>query len=259
MDFFWLILISFLASWLTFFCGFGLGTLLTPVFYFLFADLTLAITGTAIVHFLNNLFKYALMKKSVDWKIALPFGLAAIPAAFVGAYLLMHFDDLLLSSYSLAGYTFEIMLMNLIFGFLLIVFAIIELFPNFTISMDRKYLWIGGFISGFFGGLSGHQGALRTAFLTKYKLDKEVFIATGIVIALAVDISRSVNYFQKESMDVLSSQWLVLTLALIAAFAGAVTGKYFLKKMDIKILTRLVAMAMMIFGVALAGGFINRW
>ncbi|MBK6527290.1 MAG: hypothetical protein IPG07_18085 [Crocinitomicaceae bacterium] len=74
MELVYLILISFAASWLTFFSGFGLGTILTPVFYFLFNDLALAIAGTAIVHFLNNLFKFLLMQKSVDWKIAIPFG-----------------------------------------------------------------------------------------------------------------------------------------------------------------------------------------
>ena len=76
-----LILVSFGASWLTFFSGFGLGTLLTPVFYFLLGDLTLAITATAIVHLTNNLFKFGLMQRNVNWKVVVPFGIAAIPAA----------------------------------------------------------------------------------------------------------------------------------------------------------------------------------
>ncbi|MBL7898351.1 MAG: sulfite exporter TauE/SafE family protein, partial [Crocinitomicaceae bacterium] len=149
MEIVYLILISFAASWLTFFCGFGLGTVLTPVFYFLFEDLALAIAGTAIVHFLNNVFKFLLMQKKVDWKIALPFGIASIPAAFLGAFLLTHFDDLILTSYSMNDSVFEIKLMNLIFGGLLIVFAVLELIPSFTISLNRKFLWLGGFISGF--------------------------------------------------------------------------------------------------------------
>ncbi len=258
MEVIYLILISFAASWLTFFSGFGLGTILTPVFYFLFNDLALAIAGTAIVHFLNNLFKFLLMQKSVDWKIAIPFGLASIPAAFLGAYLLTHFEDVALLNYSFGEKAYTVFLMNLVFGVLLIIFAVIELLPNFTLNISRKYLWVGGLISGFFGGLSGHQGALRTAFLTKYKLDKEVFIATGIVIALAVDISRTSQYFSSFDLEVLKANWLILLASLLAAFVGAITGKYFLKKIDFKILTYVIAVSMMIFGLALAAGFLQK-
>jgi len=257
MEIIYLILISFAASWLTFFCGFGLGTILTPVFYFLFADLSLAIAGTAIVHFLNNVFKFLLMQKKVDWKIALPFGLASIPAAFFGAFLLIHYEDFSITEYTISDSIFELKLMNLIFGGLLIVFAVIELVPSFIISLNRKFLWVGGLISGFFGGLSGHQGALRTAFLTKYKLDKEVFIATGIVIALAVDIARSTEYFISMDYGVIKSNLHLIFASLLAAFAGAVTGKYFLKKIDLKILTVIIAIAMISFGFALAAGFLS--
>ncbi|MBI3133130.1 MAG: sulfite exporter TauE/SafE family protein [Bacteroidetes bacterium] len=258
MEIVYLVLISFAASWLTFFSGFGLGTILTPVFYFLFNDLALAIAGTAIVHFLNNLFKFLLMQKSIDWKIAIPFGLASIPAAYLGAWLLIHFEDVKLVEYVLGTTTYTVQLMNLIFGLLLIVFAIVEMIPDFTLNIERRFLWVGGLISGFFGGLSGHQGALRTAFLTKYKLDKEVFIATGIVIALAVDISRSVNYFSGFDLVVLRENWTTLLASLLAAFVGAITGKYLLKKIDLKFLTMLIAISMMIFGIALAGGFLTR-
>ena len=198
------------------------------------------------------------MKKSVDWKIALPFGLASIPAAFLGAYLLVHFDDMFIYQYAFGEKICEIKLMNLIFGGLLIVFAVIELLPNFTLNLNRKFLWVGGLISGFFGGLSGHQGALRTAFLTKYKLDKEVFIATGIVIALAVDVARSAEYFSSFDLQVLKQNWLILLASLLAAFVGAITGKYFLKKMDFKILTYVIAVSMMIFGIALAAGLLSK-
>ena len=38
-------------------------------------------------------------------------------------------------------------------------------------------------MSGFLGGLSGHQVALRSAFLIKCGLTKESFLGSGIVIA----------------------------------------------------------------------------
>lgn len=48
--------VAFVASGLTFFSGFGLGTLLLPAFA-LFFTVEKAIALTAVVHFLNGLFK----------------------------------------------------------------------------------------------------------------------------------------------------------------------------------------------------------
>ncbi|UKN01681.1 sulfite exporter TauE/SafE family protein [Paracrocinitomix mangrovi] len=258
MDIVVLIIVAFGASWLTFFCGFGLGTLLTPVFYFIFNDMVLAIAGTAVVHFLNNIFKFLLMNKSINWKIALPFGLAAIPAAFLGAKLIDVFQNEILLTYQLANKTFEIQLFNLVFGIILIGFALIEIIPKWSLAFSKQSLIIGGLISGFFGGLSGHQGALRTAFLIRYQLEKEVFIATGIVVALAVDISRTTTYFYDYGFEAVQQGWQMILFALGAALAGAITGKLFLKKIKMQFLTNAVSIAMIVFGIALALGFLNK-
>ena len=67
------------ASALTLFSGFGLGTLLMPVFA-LFFPLSSAVAMTAVVHLLNNLFKFALLGRHADWKIVVRFGVPAIAA-----------------------------------------------------------------------------------------------------------------------------------------------------------------------------------
>lgn len=56
MDIVLIALVAFLGSGLTFFSGFGLGTVLLPAFA-LFFPVQIAVGLTAIVHFLNNLFK----------------------------------------------------------------------------------------------------------------------------------------------------------------------------------------------------------
>lgn len=252
-----LIFISFGSSWLTFFCGFGLGTMLTPVFYMLFKDLEVAIAATTVVHFLNNTFKFLLMKKSVNWKIAIPFGLAAIPTAFLGAKLLVNYTDFVILDYSVFGLHQRILALNLTFGLILIGFALIELIPAWSISFSKQSLWLGGAISGFFGGLSGHQGALRTAFLVKYQLKKEVFIATGIVVALTIDIVRSTVYFSNLDIGI-SNKWIYILISLSAALIGAISGKYFLKKVKLNTLNIIVSIAMLLFGLTLALGFINK-
>lgn len=253
-----LILVSFGASWLTFFCGFGLGTLLTPVFYLLFKDLPLAIAATAVVHFLNNVFKFFLMKKSVDWKIVAPFGIAAIPAAFLGALLLGYLEDYTLFTYTIGARKLSVNAINLFFGIILICFALIELIPSWSLAFSKKRLWVGGAISGFFGGLSGHQGALRTAFLIKYNLSKEVFIGTGIVVALLIDVVRSSVYFYNFDFDVFNDKWLLIGVSLLAALVGAITGKIVLKKIKLVTLNYFVSIAMLVFGITLIVGLLNK-
>ncbi len=257
MDIFLLIAVAFGASWLTFFSGFGLGTLLTPVFIMLFKDPVLAIAGTAIVHFSNNVFKFLLMQRNVNWKIVIPFGLAAIPAAFLGAFLISSIQDITLTSYAIGESVYHITLLNLIFSIVLLIFALIELIPSWSLTFSKQKLWLGGAISGFFGGLSGHQGALRSAFLLKYQLEKEVFIATGIVVALVVDLVRTPIYFSKVDISDISGGWMYIIIALSAALIGAILGKLLLKKIKMRFLTVFVSVAMILFGIALTLGFLN--
>src|SRR5688572_3039055 len=99
-------IVSFIASMLTFFSGFGLGTILLPVFSLMML-IPAAVTSTAIVHFSNNLFKLALLVRRINWKAVLYFGGMAIPSAAVGAYCLKLFVDLpMLGSYKLFGHEF---------------------------------------------------------------------------------------------------------------------------------------------------------
>jgi hypothetical protein len=60
---------AFVASGLTLFSGFGLGTVLLPVFS-LFLPVPLAVAATAVVHFANNLFKLGLVGTAADWRVA---------------------------------------------------------------------------------------------------------------------------------------------------------------------------------------------
>ena len=253
-----LVFVSFGASWLTFFSGFGLGTLLTPVFYLLLGDLTLAIAATAVVHLSNNLFKFALMQKSVNWQIVIPFGLAAIPAALLGAYLISHFTDITLFQYTIFDSAKSVKLINLVFGLVLIGFALIELVKKWSIAFSKQSLWLGGLISGFFGGLSGHQGALRTAFLVKYKLEKQAFIATGIVIALVIDFTRIPMYFKETPIESLQAEWPIIVTSIASAVIGAILGKLFLKKIQFDVLTVFISIGMIIFGLALGLGFLEK-
>ena len=92
MDFLVIPIVAAVASVLTFFSGFGLGTILTPVFA-VFFPIDLAVALTAIVHLLNNLFKLSLVGKYADKHTIRKFGFPAILAAFVGAWMLTRLSD----------------------------------------------------------------------------------------------------------------------------------------------------------------------
>lgn len=250
-------LAGFLISILTFFSGFGLGTLLLPVFA-LFFPLEISIALTAIVHFLNNLFKLILLRKHTDFKIGLKFGIPAILAALLGAQLLIylgHFESFF--SYSLSNNEFQINLLNIIIGVLLIFFALVELIPSWSkIHFANNKLILGGILSGFFGGLSGHQGALRSAFLVNLGLSKESFIATGVLIACFIDIARLGVYFSNFPSSEISANINILLAAIFSAFAGALVGNTMLKKVTLEHLKLIVGGLLLILGIAIIMGII---
>ena len=78
-------LVAFFAALLTFFSGFGLGTILTPVMLIFFPP-EIAISLTGIVHFSNNIFKLSIIGKSFNREVLLKFGIPAILAAFLGSF-----------------------------------------------------------------------------------------------------------------------------------------------------------------------------
>lgn len=248
---------AFLGSALTFFSGFGLGTVLVPVFA-LFFPIEISIALTAIVHFLNNLFKLYLVGKRADVGIVLRFGIPSVIAAFLGAYLLTVVSDFRpLVEYSVDDRVFQVMPVKIVISVLLIVFALFDILPTLkSLSFDRKYLPIGGFLSGFFGGLSGNQGALRSAFLIKANLTKEVFIATGVVIAVLIDISRLTVYSKQIISNAGTFDYNLIIAATLSAFIGAYIGNRLLTKITINTVQSVVAGMLFLFAILLGLGII---
>jgi len=249
--------VAFLAAILTFFSGFGLGTILTPVFMIFFpVDVAIALTG--VVHFFNNIFKLFLVGKNADKQVLIRFGIPAVLAAFAGAWLLLQISDLKpLFDYKLGGKTIEVYPVKFIIAILLIIFALMELIPFFNkIQFGKDKLPIGGALSGFFGGLSGNQGALRTAFLIKAGLSKEALIGTAVVVSTFVDFTRLSIYATRFTASGLQENITVVICATIAAIAGAFMGNKLLKKVTLKFIQKFVAFMLIILSIALGSGLI---
>lgn len=257
MDIIIICIVALLASGLTLFSGFGLGTLLLPAFA-LFFPVQAAVAMTAVVHLLNNIFKLALIGNKANMKAVLSFGLPALLTSFAGATLLLKLADMPpLLTYTLMGNEYNIYPIKLVIGILMAMFAGLELLtPLKKMAIDPKYLPLGGLLSGFFGGLSGHQGAFRSAFLIKSGLSKEAFVGTGVVIAVMVDISRITAYsgllWSQEVRDNLP----LIAIASLAAFVGAFTGRRILKKITLHSVQLIVAGLLFFIATGLILGII---
>ncbi len=250
-------IVAFLTSILTFFSGFGLGTILMPVFA-LFFPVEVAIALTGVVHFANNLFKMALVGKHTNIQVLLRFGIPAIFASFAGAWLLMQISGFQpLFSYHLGDKQFEVTPIKLVIAVLLLFFSLFEVIPRFQkIQYGKNKLMLGGILSGFFGGLAGIQGALRSAFLIKAGLSKEVYIATGVVIASLVDITRLSVYAERFTTAGLHENVGLIVSAVVSAVLGAIIGKRLLKKITLQFVQVFVAILLILTALALGAGLI---
>jgi uncharacterized protein len=254
---------AFVISGLTLFSGFGLGTLLMPVFA-LFFPLEVALAATAVIHMANNVFKVGLLSRYGDWGVVRRFGLPAAGTAVIGALCLTYMTELpSLGSYLLGGSRMFITPAKAVVGSLIVFFAVRELWPDQgTKKKGSKIslLW-GGMLSGFFGGLSGHQGALRSSVLLGYGLQKEVFIATGVLCAVLVDLARLLVYgaflFSTHLDRIIGSGGLFLVgSTTLAAFAGAFFGTRLLKQIPIALFRWILGIMLLFMGLALVFGLV---
>jgi len=253
--------VALAVSGLTLFSGFGLGTLLMPAFA-LFFPVPVAVAVTAVVHLANNLFKTALVGRRANWPVVAKFALPGAFAAVFGALLLSVFASLpTVASYTLGGKAHEITLVELVIGTLILVFSFLDLLPRFeNLAFERRYLPMGGVLSGFFGGLSGLQGALRSAFLIKAGLDKEVFIGTNTVSAVIVDVARlfvyGLSFYTTKFQGLPSGMTGIVLAATLAAFAGAFIGARLMKKVTLRMVQIIVGVMLIFVGAGMASGML---
>lgn len=257
MDILIVSLVALMASALTLFSGFGLGTLLMPVVA-IFFPIEIAIGITAMVHLANNVFKVALLGRQADHAALIRFGIPAVLSAFLGAFVLgwlSAMDPII--EYMAFEKQLQVSPIKLTIGLLILIFVTLELSPKFSaIMIDKKYLPYGGAISGFFGGLSGHQGAFRSMFLLKTGLTKEKFVATGVVLAVMVDMSRLLIYGWGMSVQHQDIEWQLVLAASLSAFIGAYFGVRLLKKITIRAVQITVSALLVIISIGLILGLL---
>ena len=225
---------SFLAAALTVPAGFGLSTILTPLVLLLMGPHE-AVAVVAMVHGAHNAGKFAALRESVDFEAFRRYGVWLVLGAILGA--------------ALQNEVPQKPLLALIGAFLvsLPLLSMSEEWTGYRIPEANDSL--GGFGSGFMGGLTGHQGALRAMFLTRRLPDKMAYAATASVLALCVDLSRVPVYLLFRYDEI--SQHAALTLVLvISALIGVRVGKAWLERLKSEWIHRGV-----MGGIVLSGTF----
>ena len=205
--------------------GFGSSTIFLPLALFFF-DFKTALVLVAIFHMSGSIGRIAFFRHGLDKRLLLIFGIPSILLTIVGALLVNYISQPVL---------------KLVLGLFLIIYILISWNDSFSVKPTSRSGIIGGSLSGFFAGLSGTGGALRGAFLTSFRLEKSVYIATAAAISLAVDITRIPIYLKSGFLP--QDLLYLIPILFITAIAGAWIGKKIVYKMPQKIFRKVVLAA----------------
>ena len=224
---------TLLAAALTVPAGFGLATMITPVML-LWLDPHLAIAAVAVVHAAHNGWKLLLLKSDVDFSAVKRYGWAMVLGALIGASL---------------GTSIDPQPLLIVVGFALILLPILsisERWTNYRLP-EAEDRW-GGFGSGFMGGLTGHQGALRAMFLQRRLPDKSAYAATAALLALVVDLSRLPVYLYSDGEALIEFLPLVAG-SVLSAIIGVHLGKRWLKKWKKSFISTMITIGIVLSGI----------
>lgn len=213
--------------------GFGIGSLLTPVFA-LQIDTRLAIAAVSIPHFIGTAQRFWSMRRKVDRRLLFEFGIASAAGGLAGALLHSHVNN--------SG-------LNVIFGCLLLFTAVAELTGWMRhVNWGRGFGSIAGAISGFLGGLVGNQGSIRTAGLLAYDVSPTAFVATATSVALIVDGARMPVYLINQGRDMFEL-WPMLAVATGGVMVGTAIGTRILPTLRQATFRRSVAILLAALGI----------
>lgn len=209
MDILYIALLTLVAAAVGTMTGFGTSTIMIPVLA-VFLPPVEAIFLVAIIHWFGNVWKVTLFRSGFNWRLLLLFGVVGLATSYLGAFLSVGADETLLLRLLgafLAAYAFFLMIQT-----------------RFKIPALNIAAVSGGALSGFFAGMFGIGGAIRSAFLSAYDLPKEVYIATAGAIGLLVDSTRIITYFTGGA-TLPKELWYGLLLFIPVSFVGAQVAK----------------------------------
>ena len=213
--------------------GFGIGTMLTPVFA-LQVDMKLAVAAVSIPHLVATSLRLWMMRAHVDGRLVRTFGVMSAAGGLTGALL----------QRQLRGRG-----LVMVFGGLLLFAGVTGLTGVMErVRLGRTAAWIAGLLSGIFGGLVGNQGGIRSAALLGFDVRPAAFVASATAAALMVDLARMPVYLVLEA-DRLGSLAGSIALASAGAVAGTIGGGRVLGRIPPPVFKKLVSALVLALGV----------
>lgn len=224
-----------LAGALASIVGFGIGSLLTPVFA-LEAGTRAAVAIVSIPHLIGTALRFVMMRGHLDRRVFLSFGLTSAAGGLTGALLHARLGNPALS---------------IVFGSLLLFVAASEMSGLAKrLRFGGPVAWAAGALSGFLGGLVGNQGGIRSAALLGFPLQRQAFVATATATGLVVDAARMPVYFISER-DAIVAAWPEIAIASAAVVAGTLVGRRVLTRIPEAQFHRIVAVVLAVLGAAM--------
>jgi uncharacterized membrane protein YfcA len=230
-----LIFASVLAGGMACISGFGIGSLLTPIIA-VKAGTGIAVAAVSVAHFLGTFLRFWIWKKHINRKVLLSFGIMSAAGGLAGAWLHNVFQNDILTA---------------VFGSLLIFAG----FSGVT-GMSEKWklsgaaAWIAGSLSGFFGGLVGNQGGIRSAAMLGFDMKGKEFVATATGIALVIDMTRMPIYFFSQGKQILEL-WPLILISSIGVLIGTEIGIWTLGKIPEALFKKIVSGIIFCIGIGI--------
>ena len=164
-----IVIVGFLAGITASVAGFGIGSFLIPLVS-IQTGAKFAIALMSLPHFIGNSVRFWLLKSKINRRILIRFGLLSAAGGLIGALIHVFFVSNVL---------------QIIFSSMLILAGILGVLQvSERLRLGKLSGSIVGFASGFFGGLVGEQGGIRSVALLGFDIEKEAFIATATATAL---------------------------------------------------------------------------
>ncbi len=225
-------LVGLMAAGIASVTGFGIGSLLTPVLA-IETGTKLAVAAISIPHAVATAQRFWLLRRHVDRRVLLGFGVASAAGGLAGA---------------LAHVWVSSRALSVVFGVVVALTGVAELTGWMRrVRWSRRSAWIAGGVSGALGGMVGNQGGIRTAALLGFDVPKESFVATATAIGLFVDGARMPVYLATEWRDILRI-WPLVAIATVAVVIGTALGARLLARLPQQAFRKLIGVLLIALG-----------
>ncbi|MGH9195981.1 MAG: sulfite exporter TauE/SafE family protein [Acidimicrobiia bacterium] len=225
--------LGILAGMVAALSGFGIGSLLTPLFASELGT-KLAVAAVALPHFVGTSLRLLLLRKSIDRKVLKEFGIASGSGGLCGALLYVWLQSEVLTA---------------VFGGALILAGVSGLARlDRRVHLRGKSALAAGVASGLLGGLVGNQGGIRSAALLACEIPALAFVATGTAVALVVDTIRLPLYIGT-SYELLGANLLPIGLATFGVIVGTLIGRPLLSRLPEQTFRIIVSMLIAVLGI----------